>query len=533
MVQPQFESAAFGGGNTAPDLSNSDLIKKGMNRKSSSHFDGLLSMGQPTGGSAKDAALSKFHASSLRITATQKCDALLHPRSELSGKMIEAVHSYKDGITISEDRARREPSQSSIAGGSPVESNGSRSSSMMDTAPSMVTGAEPIVRIVGTVGESKGSATLDKPSEIAEKKPLDALSIKLERAFCDAERHARTFENQRIQRQAERDIIEIESGKRRFTTLAIKQEALESAKLKKTAADLSLRDSGPPRYAQTLKKLHDVTAIIETVCKAESNDMMMTDLVSRLEELMAPIDNIWNGIPGKTPDLARPSARIAESHVSMSERLAQIQKHLEAKINTVDGAQLQRISVVKDNKAFKEILRLHDAGELPKDGSLVFFTNDGLLLYQSELKVSQRSTQSRAKDAASAERHANNTPAFIDVMRLSQGLGPEGAGLWRFIGQETRIVGAAVLRPVMKDGKPVELPGARNGRGETMVKKEVALTIGEMPPEVTTNMAYGHLLNTLRAKKSALEKGIDPKARETFAPDSVAGGNARIQAPRS
>jgi len=522
MVQPQIESTAFGGGNNAPDLSNSDLLKKGTNRKSSSHFDGVLSKDFAKGGSAKE-ALSKFHASSLRITATQNCDAHLHPRSELSVNMIEAVQSFKS-VHLSEARNdMREPSHGGRR--SNAESTGSRSSGKIDASPNMVPGAEPIVRIVES-GQSKNSAMALSTAAPATKS--DVLSLRMERAFADAQRHAMAFEHQRIQRQLEREITDIECGRKRFNSHSQRELILDQLKLKKSAVDANLKDSGPPRYAQTLKKLHDVTNAIEIVCKNQLHSM--TGLVARLEEVMAPIDNIWSGIPGKTPDLARPGTAGPNGEaISSDARLTEIQKHLEAKINTVDGAQLQRISVVKDNIAFKEIIKLHDAGELPKDGSLIFFTNDGLLLYQSELKVSQRSTQSRAKDAASAERHANNTPAFIDVIRLSNGLGPEGAGLWRFIGQETRIIGAAVLRPVMKDGKAVELPGARNGRGEPMVKKEVALTIGTLPPEVSLNMAYGHLLNTLRAKKSAMEKSKSGK-QESFAPDAVHGNAMQMQA---
>lgn len=540
MVQPQSESAATGGGSIVPNLTNGDSIKKVTGRKTS-YLNGLMSMNHVVGGIAKGGAFSKLLASS-STTSTQIDTAISHSRSEHSVKMIEVAHSLKHS---QHSEITREPSSSGNSAGS----GSARSMSIMPGAPNMVSNAEPIVKLVSNNSESKNAAVAEKMTEncsvaeksstektaapvIVKKSPLEILEIKLDYVFNDAQRHAEIFEQQRILRQAERDITEIESGRKRFTNPMQKEVILETAKAKKAAADQSLRDSGPPRYAQTLKKLHDVTKAIEAFCAAQTDSNKcseaMQSSVKRLEEVMAPIDNIWNGIPGKTPDLCRPGVAEAAC-VSSSERLKQIQKHLEAKINTVDGAQLQRISVVKENKAFKEILSLHDAGELPKDGSLIFFTSDGLLLYQSELKVSQRSTQSRAKDAASAQRHAANTPAFIDVVRLSQGLGPEGAGLWRFIGQENRIVGAAVLRPVFKDGKPVELPGAKNGRGEPMVKKEVTMTVGEIPAEVTLNMAYGHLLNTLRAKKTAMEKGIEPKSQETFAPDAVTGP-VRIQA---
>lgn len=356
---------------------------------------------------------------------------------------------------------------------------------------------------------------LQKSAEISP--ALAALAKKMDSTFIDAQRHSKAFEFQRTQRQAERDINDIESGRRKFTSPADRERALSTSIDRKASADQSLREGVPPRYAQTLKKLVDYTKAVEAYYQAEPNstarDAVMKTALAKVEELMSPIDNIWNGIPGKTPDLARPGMRVhGERPIWPEERIHQIQEHLDAKINTVDNAQAQRIGVVKDNVAFKELLKQHEAGELPKGGSVVFFTSEGTLLYQSELKVSQRSTQARAKDHASAEKHANNTPAFIDVAKIDRGLGPEGAGLWRFIGQENRIVGAAILQPVIKDGKLVELPGAKNRNGEPTIKKEVFRTIGEVPAEVTVNMAYGHLLNMLRSRKHTAERAAAPDA---------------------
>ncbi len=371
-------------------------------------------------------------------------------------------------------------------------------------------------------------AEIDKPSISALAKPK-ARAIEL--AFNDAQRHCDSFDRQKAQRQAERDIADIETNRKRFLDSTQREAALQEARDRKANADVALKDNSP-KYAQTLKKLNEFIRAVEDYAKVETNaaarDLMMRDSVVRLEGLMAPIDNIWNGIVGKTADLPRPGAKTpGDRPIWPEERLSQIQTHLEAKINTVDGAQAQRVNVVKDNATFSEIFRLFNEGKLPKEGSLVFFTTDGTLLYQSELKVSPKAYQSRAKDAASAERHANNTPAFIDVSRLQRGHGPEGAGLWRFIGQESRIIGAAVLNPVMRDGKPVELPGARNKHGEPMVKKEVVMVINTAPEGITANMAYGHMLNTMRAKKIAFDKssnvesnGDSTRQTSRFDPDN-------------
>lgn len=406
--------------------------------------------------------------------------------------------------------------------------------------PVRIADAEPSTRVADSpAARSKDASVVmetaspdvkkDMATEVrmpAEMSPaLASLAKKIDTTFFDAQRHSKAFEFQRTQRQAERDINDIESGRRKFNSPADKERALSTSMERKSSADQSLRDGVPPRYAQTLKKLVDYTKAVEAYYQAEpvsaTRDAVIKEAVAKVEELMSPIDNIWNGIPGKTPDLARPGMRAhGDRPIWPEERIQQIQQHLNAKINTVDNAQLQRISVVRDNVAFKELLKQHDAGELPQGGSVIFFTTDGTLLYQSELKVSQRSTQARAKDHASAEKHANNTPAFIDVAKIDRGLGPEGAGLWRFIGQENRIVGAAILQPVIKDGKLVELPGAKNRNGEPTIKKEVFRTIGDVPAEVTVNMAYGHLLNMLRSRKITAERGA--------APDAVSSADALI-----
>ncbi len=373
----------------------------------------------------------------------------------------------------------------------------------------------------GTIKEVESAkqgveAPVEKPSISAEALPK---ARAIEFAFQDAQRHSNSFDSQRALRQAERDIADIETNRKRFTGSAEREAALQEARNRKSEADAALKDNSP-KYAQTLKKLNDFIRAVENYARVEPNaatrDAMLRDSVRRLEELMMPIDNIWNGIAGKTADLPRPGVKTAgDRPVWPEERLNLIQNHLEAKINTVDGAQAQRVNTVKDNATFREIFQLFDEGKLPMGGSLVFFTAEGTLLYQSELKVSPKAYQSRAKDAASAEKHANNTPAFIDVSRLQRGHGPEGAGLWRFIGQESRIIGAAVLNPVMRDGKPVELPGARNKHGEPMVKKEVVMVINTVPEGISANMAYGHMLNTMRARKIALDRGVGASAEST------------------
>jgi hypothetical protein len=544
MVQSQFESAGINSGPpSSPELRNNDgLVKKMIieaqikrnaqlqdNSGEPSTLDGVGRVSLVAGSGMKDA----------NVLALDKFDKLKVKTKPPSGKNeMKIADTAGDGIIATASRA----SASAVAEFAPQPNAGSssrisepqsRGHRIVDESSTEVFTAEPTSKSIASdspSAKSKMSASVAESIVVLKTQTVEAekteqlspelanllnLQRRMDSTFAEAQRYARAFEHQRAQRQADRDINDINIGRRRFTSDAEKQLAMENATTKKAAAEAALREGVPPRYAQTLKKLHDFTLAVENFYKAETDankrTQMLGEAVKKVEELMSPIDNIWNGIPGKTPDLARPDLRTRiDKPVWPEERLPQIQEHLYAKINTVDNAQAQRISAVKDNVTVKEILNQHAAGELPNDGSVVFFTSEGTLLYQSELKVSQRSTQQRAKDAASAEKHANGTPAFIDIANISRGLGPEGAGLWRFIGLEDRIVGAAILKPVLKDGKPVELPGSRNGRGKPTIKKEVSATIGLVPTEVTPNMAYGHLLNTLRAKKAGIERGNAP-----------------------
>lgn len=512
MAQSQSESFVVQGGKVIPNLFQKDLVKQAIIQKTKPKAQ-------------HDPSLSVLSRVS-RVPGTSPQGGKKHMKTaDTAGDGIIATAASAGVATVVKPST---PNAVADATGKQRILLRAQIARMPFNKPGCISSNEVVIDATPPACEND-MIVCEKP-KLSVSSTAEARLKRIEAGFAEAKIQAAAFDNQRMQRQSERDINEILSGRKRFADSAQTEAALESARMKKAAADAALKADGPPRYAQSLKKLHYCTVAIEDYLKAETcattRDAVLKDCMKRLEDLMSPIDNIWNGIPGKTPDLLRPGIRAqGERPIWTEERLAQIKEHLYAKINTVDGAQAQRICVVKDNPTIKEILRLHEAGELPKDGSIIFFTADNVLLYQCELKVSQRSTQSRAKDAASAERHANNTPAFIDVSRLDRGLGPEGAGLWRFIGQETRIVGAAVLRPVFKDGKPVELPGARNGRGEPMVKKEVAMVICDVPAEVTVNMAYGHLLNTIKSKKIARDKKLtsitNDESGSSCAPDLV------------
>ncbi|HZT35085.1 MAG TPA: hypothetical protein VFA15_04125, partial [Nitrososphaera sp.] len=168
----------------------------------------------------------------------------------------------------------------------------------------------------------------------------------MKRVYADAQIFCRPFEHQRMLKTAERDIYAITTGKETFADSQSRAHALEQAELRKARAQSELRDNSP-KYAQTLKKFCEFICAAQRLCSLETDESkresMFKDSLRRLEDLMMAIDNIWNGIPGRTPDLPRPahlqSSRTGDkTSIDLScqkaeERIEQIRKHLMAKID--------------------------------------------------------------------------------------------------------------------------------------------------------------------------------------------------------
>ncbi len=322
------------------------------------------------------------------------------------------------------------------------------------------------------------------PPEVAAKQKADA-------SLAEAQKWLKPFEQMKVVRNIEVEKANIESGRTKFADAEAKGKALEDAntRLAKAKADLSqsrqavgLRDGDPPKYTQTLKALHKYAEDSANYLAAEKNaparDAFVKESVANLDALMSNIENVYNGIPGKMPDLARPGAkaRPGQPQVWPEQRLQQITDHLKTRIENIDSKQNLRVTEVAKTEVFSKLMEMHKAGELPPDGSAIFFLKDGTLLRQKGL----------------------NTPTFVDVARLNQGIGKEGAGLYRFIDVKEDLGGAVIIKPTLDaQGRPVKI------RGSNIPKKEVVTTIGTVPPEITTGMPFGNLLNKFPAGKAA------------------------------
>lgn len=319
-------------------------------------------------------------------------------------------------------------------------------------------------------------------------------ALRADQAYAEAKSFSDKFVWERSLAKATQDKADIMSGKKTFTDAEAKRLALETAENQIAKSTLELGGE-QAKYAQTLKRISQYGRAIEQAYIADK-DFPITEAVKKLEALMEPIDHIWSPPPGsKGGELARPGRHGKTAEM----RLPDIQKHLEGKIEHVDGNQSKRLGAIRDNPTIKEIKDMYEGGQLPEGGSIIFIKGDKTVLMQADLP--NKGFQNRGPqgvDAAQRARHAETTPAFTDISRLRNGDGPDGAGLFRFIGLEKEISGAIVFQPVMKDGQPVLL--RNNGKGKPMVKKEVAMTIGEVPEVVKPGVVYGDLLNMMRPK---------------------------------
>lgn len=335
-------------------------------------------------------------------------------------------------------------------------------------------------------------------------------------ALADAQKWIKPFEQMKVVRNIEVEKANIESGRTKFADEGAKGKALEDAntRLAKAKSDLNqarqavgLREGDTPKYTQTLKALHkfaeDSANYLAAERSAPARDAYVKDAVAKLDALMSNIENVYNGIPGKMPDLPKPGARMRPGEPQMypEQRLQQITDHLKTRIENIDSKQNLRVTEVAKTEVFSKLMEMHKAGDLPPDGSAIFFLKDGTLLRQKGL----------------------NTPTFVDVARMGQGVGKEGAGLYRFIEVKDDLGGAVIIKPTLDaQGRPVKI------RGSNIPKKEVVSTIGTVPPEITTGMPFGNLLNKFPANKAGAPVEV-AKAPATVKPGEVPPPEATVE----
>lgn len=219
-------------------------------------------------------------------------------------------------------------------------------------------------------------------------------------------------------------------------------------KVAKLAAELS--KCGQGKYAQTTKAIHSYASaamkLLECDLDAESKTTLLADSIRNVETLMCGPDNLYKGIPGKTPDISR----FQDEGMSGSDRLAQLEVHLREKIGKMDGDQAQRIRRVEGMPVFVNLLNRTSvpATRFPED-AVFFFNQEGLLIEGRPLKADTEFSDSEFEKLTAAG----------------------------------TICGAVVVKPELSpEGKRIELPernGARLSR--PVFARRVSKIIGTVP----------------------------------------------------
>ncbi len=172
------------------------------------------------------------------------------------------------------------------------------------------------------------------------------------------------------------------------------------------------------------------------------------------------------------------------------EELELMKGFLESSISCIDAKQEKRLENFATNPAIQNLLDKHTQGALQIQSSAILFLDSGRPFFRidSSFMPKQRPGQS----LQSALEHAARTPEFIDLDRLTMGLGADGAGLFRFSAQIENITGCVVLSPELCDGKIVIMPGMKHP------KRLVSAIFGEVPEEIIIGLPYSTILNRFK-----------------------------------
>jgi len=271
-----------------------------------------------------------------------------------------------------------------------------------------------------------------------------------------------------------------------FATSAECAAAVEEAKAKLAAADDDMKKFGSPKYARTTKALRNYANAVldyaEKLSEGERQEFVRKAVVDLETRLMPKVDNIYMGVNGRMEGLARIQLKQPFDSVA---RLHALERHLHSRSLHIDMDQEARVQGVANNPIVRGVLeRGH---ELPKDGAIFFLRSSNMV---------------RAG--------GSTIPIMIDVPRLALGLGKEGAGLFRFIGQENEIDAAVVIRLKMKNGKPIPLKGSDPTNPK--YAKEVCELIGAAPEWLRVGMTFGEVVKRFgltrqeTAENAAVEK---------------------------
>lgn len=168
---------------------------------------------------------------------------------------------------------------------------------------------------------------------------------------------------------------------------------IESCQQKVSKIAAELQKCGQGKYAQTTKAIHyyasAVIKLLECEIEAGAKKQILTDSIKTVETLMCGPDNLYKGIPGKTPDIPR----FQEKDVSETERLSQLELHLREKISKMDGDQAQRLRCVESLPVFVDLLnRTSVIASRNHEDAILLFDDEGKLIDARAVKSDEECT---------------------------------------------------------------------------------------------------------------------------------------------
>lgn len=348
-----------------------------------------------------------------------------------------------------------------------------------------------LINVAKSLTVSKMSQLKTPQSDIDEKyfEIDDEIRSIIESSKVTVEKAIKPYILEQAKQEQKELLIKIESSQLKFDSEKERMELLEATK--ESIREIASQSRNQrPQYTKALKSLRDMAGTAVKCSKEidakEMKEFMLEDALFFIEDMMDPVETSWKGIPGRSEDLPKDKP----DNMSVTNRLISIKDHLHLKIEAIDAKQFRRLEKVADNPVFAQIIEMHKEGKLPSDGSIFFFLDCKRPALRIDACSNPKTRPGQSKE--SAIRHAVKTPEFLDIQRLNKGIGPDGAGLFRFAELTESIVGAVVLAPVVQDGVAVKLPGM------SKPKRQVQDKIGSVPDCVDMGMSYGAVLNKFR-----------------------------------
>lgn len=237
-----------------------------------------------------------------------------------------------------------------------------------------------------------------------------------------------------------------------------------------------LGGESPASYTRAIKSVAEFARTtsreLAKIADADQRGQFASMAIDSLEAMMNRLPNAYKGFKNDLPDISP-----VRGGSSPELRLNEIQTHLEAKAKLLDGSRNKQLQEQTEaHPILSDVLRRAESGELPEDGTIVLFGKDGSFLHPA----------------------TSRSPHFIEVRRLMEhGVGADGGGFNRFIAEGDNIAGGAVLRPVYKDGVPVEVP-SRSATGKPVFKKEIVGLFGQVSDAISVGDNFVRILEKLK-----------------------------------